>query len=80
MSLKFLVFDIPHPPPPPRKFPIPSVGGVWIFSGTYTILKKDVKKLYNIDFTDKKLHHFTTYEYKVCLQLIVFKLQFLETK
>ena len=31
---KFLGLSDPPPPPSSPEFPIPSVGGVWIFSGT----------------------------------------------
>ena len=35
ISLYFLIFQNPPPPPPiPQEIPIPSVGRVWIFSGT----------------------------------------------
>ena len=34
MYLNFWAFENPLPPPTPQEFPIPPLGGVWIFPGT----------------------------------------------
>ena len=53
----FGLTEPPKPPPPPQEIPIPSVGGVWIFSGTAQFTPKPhLQYLFGLDIGGIFLH------------------------